>query len=163
MQSSAVISPCGKYRYRLERRWGDGPALGFLLLNPSTADAVDDDPTLTFCIGIAKALGFSALVIGNPFAWRNVERETLLQTDDPVGPDNELFLKKLAADCPTVIAGWGPWPESKVWLRNHVRASRLFFPELKALALTNSGAPRHPLYFPFKKGVELVDYYRREG
>lgn len=158
MIASAVISPCHRYRYRLERRWGDGPAVGFLLINPSTATAEAVDPTAdVFCVGIAKALGFNALVIGNPFAWRSVDREVLLQVEDPVGPDNGHFLDQLARDCPTVIAGWGPWPMKKLGLRGHVWAARKRFPALKALAICNDGSPRHPLYFPFKRGVQLLD------
>jgi hypothetical protein len=43
---SAVLSVDGLYRYRLSRAWGRGPSLAFIMLNPSTADAGIDDPTI---------------------------------------------------------------------------------------------------------------------
>src|SRR5689334_20041621 len=67
---SAVLSPCGLYRYRLTRRWGDGPALLFVMLNPSTADATEDDPTIRRCTGFAKREGMPAIEVVNLFAWR---------------------------------------------------------------------------------------------
>ena len=67
---SAIISPCGRYRYRLDRRWGDGRTMGFIMLNPSTADAENDDPTIRRCIGFAKREGCDAIAVVNLYALR---------------------------------------------------------------------------------------------
>src|SRR5437868_12651695 len=67
---SAVISPCGKFRYRLTRQWGEGAALPFVMLNPSTADAEQDDPTIRKCVGFAKRMGYDGIEVVNLYAYR---------------------------------------------------------------------------------------------
>ena len=67
---SAIISACKTYRYRLERRFGDGPTLMFVMVNPSTADAEQDDPTIRKCIGFAERASYGRIIVGNKFAFR---------------------------------------------------------------------------------------------
>lgn len=142
---TAVISDCGRYRYVLGRRWTAGPTVAFICLNPSTADARTDDPTIRRIRGFAKAWGYSALVVANLYAWRATDPAELKRADDPVGPDNDSHLVRVAADCELVVAAWGVHarPERVAAVRALPGMDRLH-----VLGLTKGGAPRHPLYLP---------------
>lgn len=148
MQREAVISPCGRYRYCLTREWDAsasrrGAAL-FVMLNPSTADASHDDPTIRRCIAYAKAWGFGRLSVGNLFALRATDPHVMLASKDPVGPDNDAALLSMAAESPLVIAAWGA-------MGGHEGRDRVvgaLLPSLHALRLTRDGQPCHPLYLP---------------
>ena len=70
MDMKAQLSDCQKYRYALWRRWGEGSQVVFVMLNPATADAAKDDPTIRRCIGFARAWEFGSLAVGNLFAFR---------------------------------------------------------------------------------------------
>ena len=106
MKSDAVISDCGKYRYRLTRKWGYGRPCGFIMLNPSTADALHDDPTIRRCVGFAKAWGCGALIVVNLFAVRATSPREMMRADDPVGPENKEHVQRAA----TYVAGLRPRP-----------------------------------------------------
>ena len=104
----ATISACGKYRYRLERELGQiGPTVMFLMVNPSTADATQDDPTIRKCKGFASKLGGGTLLVGNLFAYRATDVTELRKTRDPVGPDNDKHLREMLYSADIVIAAWG--------------------------------------------------------
>jgi hypothetical protein len=81
----ATLSDCGRYRYRLWRRWADGPTVLFVMLNPSTADADVDDPTIRRCIGFARSWGAGALEVVNLYAWRATQPAELKAAVGPVG------------------------------------------------------------------------------
>jgi hypothetical protein len=68
MRRTAIISECGRYRYRLTREWGDGPLLTFAMLNPSTANAEIDDPTIRRCMSFGRREGASGISVFNLFA-----------------------------------------------------------------------------------------------
>ena len=143
MERSAVLSPCRRYRYALARRWGEGEAVLWVMLNPSTADAERDDPTLRRVIGYSRAWGFSALTVVNLYAYRATDPRYLFAAPDPVGPDNDTHLTRAAGEHARTVAAWGA----------HARPERiaavLALPGIRtltALALTASGQPRHPLY-----------------
>lgn len=148
---AAVISACEQYRYALTREWDRRtPPLTFLMLNPSTADATKDDPTIGRCIGFAKDRGYGALRVLNLFAFRATNPEDMIAAPDPVGPENdnhirEAFKSAAEAGAP-VIAAWGA---------NGVHAGRdatvrALATEcgvtLMCLGTTKDGHPRHPLY-----------------
>jgi hypothetical protein len=143
--SSAVLSKCGLYRYRLDRRWGDGPTCGFIMLNPSTADAELDDPTIRRCIGFAKREGCAGLMVGNLFAFRATNPEDMADADDPEGPENRHFLSNMAerVDGP-LIAAWGAHWMAADWPSRWTRQT--FGERLMCLGKTKGGEPRHPLY-----------------
>lgn len=145
MQRSATLSPCGIYRYDLQRRWGEGPAVVFIGLNPSTADATVDDNTIRRMVGYATSWGRSAITVVNLFALRS-KAPTLLRTHpDPVGPENDAVLRAAAADgSALVVAGWGNHGGFIDRARHVVR----IFPRLHVLKLTGAGQPAHPLYLP---------------
>lgn len=151
-RSSAVISNCGRYRYRLDRRWGDGATCGFIMLNPSTADAFVDDATIRRCIGFAQREGLSGLRVVNLFGFRASKPSALVAAEDPVGPGNELSIDlalQFAAHCGTpVVAAWGAWrhPAFDAKIPNVRLMANMYRMPLHCLGTTQAGHPRHPLY-----------------
>lgn len=150
MERGARISDCGRYRYALLRRWGDGQFVTFVMLNPSTADAEVDDPTIRRCIGFAKAWGYDALHVLNLYALRATDPRELLRADDPVGPENDRYLADHGGVSVTqsapIIAAWGT--NARPDRVTAVLALPCFSWNLWALGVTKSGAPKHPLYLP---------------
>ena len=144
---AAEFSPCRTWRYILRRRWAAGPSIGFILLNPSTADEIQNDPTIRRCIGYAKAWGFGGLVLGNLFGYRATKPEVMRAVVDPVGPGNNEALRVICGEADgRIICGWGAHGSfmdrgKHVLTLLHGAGAR---PE--ALALTADGEPRHPLY-----------------
>lgn len=149
----AVLSADGVYRYLLTRRWGppDGPSMVMVMLNPSTADASVDDPTVTRCIGFAGREGAAGLSVVNLYAYRATDPDVLPTVPDPVGPDNDAHLRAVlheAADTAApVIAAWGVRgaPER---VQEVVALAAETGVQFQALSVTRSGAPGHPLYLP---------------
>ncbi|WP_037576733.1 DUF1643 domain-containing protein [Phaeacidiphilus oryzae] len=149
LSRAAVISPCGRYRYELRRCWAGGPNATWIMLNPSTADAERDDPTIRRVCGFSRALGCGAATVLNLYAWRATRPAELWQTDDPVGPDNDAHLAHAAEESARtggpLIAAWG------AGARPNRIGQVLDLPgmhRLTALATTRAGQPRHPLYLP---------------
>jgi len=143
----AIFSPCGRYRYTLYRQWREGTGrCVFVLLNPSTADEQQDDPTIRRCIGYARRWGFAELVVVNLFAWRSTDPTVLAILDDPVGPDNDKWIDDSIRMADRVVVGWG----NRGKLRGRGRAvldrlqATLKFPV--CFRLTDEGQPVHPLY-----------------
>ncbi len=146
----AEISPCGLYRYRLTRRWGDGPPVAWIMLNPSTADHAVDDPTVRRCMSFAHRWGYRAIDVVNLFAYRTPHPEALrAHTGDRVGPLNEKHLRRAIAGAPIRIAAWGNHGDLEGRATKVYALARTTFvagPQpLSALAVTRTGAPRHPM------------------
>lgn len=149
--NSAWLSGCQRYRYRLGRNWADGwgkPAV-FVMLNPSTADAFVDDPTIVRCRNFAKAWGCDRLIVVNLYALRSTDPRGLWKAEDPVGPENDAHLEDAAYtaaeyDGP-LVAAWGAnaKPDRVAQVLALPGMERLM-----ALGTTKAGAPRHPLYLP---------------
>ena len=121
----AVLSDDGRYRYTHGRRRAPGPLMGFVMLNPSTADAYADDPTIRRCVGFARREGLAGIEVVNLFAYRTPKPAALTAAGrggvDIVGPDNDTEIRRLAADrfgVPLVVAAWGQGgPGSQHWSR----------------------------------------------
>src|ERR1700722_11579781 len=100
MAGEAVISEDGLYRYVLSRRWADGPVLPWIMLNPSTADASRNDPTLTRVIRQTirrrlRGIPYGGACVLNLYALRSPDPSVLRDAQwrgdpDPVGPDNDM-------------------------------------------------------------------------
>lgn len=148
---AAEFSMCGKYRYLL-RRCFDGDVLSepkrpvlFVMLNPSTADALADDPTIRRCITYARKWGYSDLLVANLFALRATNPKELLTDDDPIGPDNDYVLEAAPRDVIT-IAAWGSHRAARA---RALHVETLLRRPLLCLKQTRPGAPPwHPLYLP---------------
>ena len=143
LRGTATLSADRAYRYLLTRRWGDGPAMTWIMLNPSTADASDDDPTIRRCIGFARREGCAAIQVVNLFALRAADPRELRASPDPVGPGNDGFLlARPAAAC--IVAAWGA--SGNFLGRSRKVRVMLGGTALLCLGLTSAGEPRHPLY-----------------
>ena len=151
---SAVISTDDKYRYFLSRSWigGEG-TVAFIGLNPSTADANIDDPTIRRCIAFAKTWGYSSLWMLNLFAYRSTKPEVLRNTVDPIGPENDRWLQDAISKADVVVAAWGNHDQlngrADQFIKKHDKP-------IKALKITNSGAPGHPLYI--SSSTKLISF-----
>lgn len=148
----AEFSPCRVWRYVLEIRWDERPALVFFMLNPSTADEVKNDPTVERCERRARREGYGAVIILNLFAYRATEPADMKATDDPIGPDNDEWilktLRRVKRDGGALICAWGTHGGFK---GRDTDALGLIFGSgirAKALRLTKHGYPSHPLYLP---------------
>lgn len=148
--SSAVISACGGYRYRLDRCWdASGSRVCWVMLNPSTADASDDDPTLRRCIGFSRAWGHGSLTVVNLYAWRATNpRELVHAGHAAVGPEADQYIREALHGASAVVFGWGGStpPDAGMRIAEVVRMACDAGLQPVALGVTNSGAPRHPLY-----------------
>lgn len=146
--SEARFSPDRVYRYRLERRIAQPPtgSLCFILLNPSTADETQNDPTIRRCMGYAAAWGYSRLIVVNLFAYRSTDPRQLRRVGDPYGPDNARQIISAAQAADHVVAGWGAHGAYQNAGRNTIMRLRYKGVPVHALGLTKAGEPVHPLY-----------------
>ena len=146
------------YRYLLTREWDDhSPPMVFVMLNPSTADATQDDATITRCRLRAQRTGHGHLYVVNLFALRATDPHKLTKHPDPVGPVNDYWITDTCTHTgATVVAAWG----SHVMAVERGAAVLRMLGErgvrLHCLGLTNSGAPRHPLYI--RSGQPLLPF-----
>jgi hypothetical protein len=149
MTGDAVISDNGTYRYALSRHWSPGPAMPWLCLNPSKADASINDPSVLRMCGFARRDGYGGIILLNAYALRATDPVELSLHPDPVGPDNDMWIAGVAAGirdgavrAPFVVA-WGANPMAAA------RVPRVM--ELLAgipvvcLGTTRDGSPKHPL------------------
>jgi len=144
MKTRAELSSCQSYRYALWREWSEKPLVLFVMLNPSTADDMQDDPTIRRCIAFAKQWGHGGLIVANLFAWRSPYPAHLRNAGDPIGPDNDAWLEKLANQSSSVIGAWG---NHGSYMQRGQKVAALF-PHMQCLGITKQGQPRHPLYVP---------------
>jgi len=164
----------GDYRYLLWRSFDSllpGKTIAWVMLNPSTADETNPDPTLTRCVNYAKAWGYGRLEVVNLFALRDKDPTQLLYREDPVGPDNDAYLRRAVARAPTVVCAWGAPQNTKVGRMATRRADELwesvlqYHPNTVCLGTCGLSAgyrnvpePRHPLYL--RKNLTPEPYRR---
>lgn len=153
MQKQATISDCGMFRYQLSRRWGQGRPMLFVMLNPSTADASVDDPTIRKCIGFAQRNGCEAIEVVNLFAYRATDPRDLARAGYPIGPLNDDHIAAAAASTKCaggiVVCAWGAHARG-LYRANDVsiRLAKICC-EPHALKLLSDGTPAHPLMLPY--------------
>lgn len=143
----AQFSPCKKYRYLLGRVIGTGTGVvTFIMLNPSTADAFKDDPTIRRCKGYARSWGYRILQVVNLFAWRTTNPKELYNCDDPIGADNDECIIKTCKGSDMVVAAWGA---HGTFLNRDSRVLEMLLDvhvDVHKLKTTKMGHPAHPLY-----------------
>lgn len=153
---ATIFSPCRTWRYTLERAWappegyrGAREVAAFIGLNPSTANEVKNDPTVTRCINYARRWGFHGMFMLNIFALRSTDPRALYRHPDPIGPETNHYLTEVVQrpEVSLVVAAWGNHGAllSRGWnVINLVRNSGVNLYRLGEL--TKQGQPRHPLY-----------------
>jgi len=157
-RSGAVIE--GEYRYLLERTWDeDRPPVAFIMLNPSTADAHTDDPTIRRCVGFARRWGAGGIRVTNLFAYRATDPSVLKTAPDPAGEhcnDHIIIASSLAL---RVVVAWGRHGayrqrgEEVLDLLSREAGYDCF-----CLGVNADGSPKHPLYVPNDAPLQM---YRR--
>lgn len=156
--SSAVISDCGCYRYRLERRLAErGLVYAFIGVNPSTADAALDDATVRKWKGFVSRWGGSRFIVGNVFAYRATDVRELAKAADPIGPQNALHLVEISAEADVLVPCWGDRGKVPQIIRKHIDECLDLLRDtgkpIKAFGLSKGGDPLHPLMLGY--GTEL--------
>lgn len=158
-ESVAVYSDCESYRYTLTRTWEpSGTRALFVMLNPSTATEIQNDPTVERCERRARTLGFGAFRVTNIFAWRDTDPKKMRAAKDPVGPENDVAIRDSALNWvrpgDSIVCAWGTHgahlgrgPEVERLLRDTGRP-------LQTLGLTKDGHPKHPLYIAYARQPE---------
>jgi hypothetical protein len=147
---TAILSPCLRYRYRLERQVRlFGQTAAVIMVNPSTADATANDPTIRRLIGFAERLVWSRIIVGNVFAYRAADVGALNGADDPFGPENAGHLRSILADAQIALFAWGTLTKLPPSLRGAWRlpwdiAAASEIP-VHCLGTAKDGHPRHPL------------------
>jgi hypothetical protein len=137
---NAIISADGKYRYQLSRIWDEEkPNILFIMLNPSTADADVDDPTIRRVMNFSKSWGYGGVFVGNLYAFRSTDPKALRHTDDPVGEDNIEHIKDLIGVTERVVYAWGNNQKEPEWLSSLVDTPY-------CIDISKKGVPKHPLY-----------------
>lgn len=147
--SGALFSSCRTWRYRLWRRVGGPGSRGtclWVMMNPSTADEITNDPTIARTLDYSRRWGFLRSEVCNAFAFRSTNPKGLERTPDPVGPDNERHVRQAAAEADLIVVAWGvagllhgQGKRVERWLRDYT---------LHCLGTTKAGFPKHPLYLP---------------
>ena len=149
VERDALFDDTQKYRYALKRVFSDGSGVCvFIMLNPSTADALKDDPTVRRCIGFTHRWGYKVLHVVNIFALRSTDPKVLYSSDDPVGSQNDRIILELCGAADRIVAAWGTHGRHKARGRKVLRMLGEHYPvkEIMSLGITQEGFPKHPLY-----------------
>lgn len=161
IRGGAIFSPCDTYRYVLWRNWSVGPMCCFIMLNPSTADATNDDPTVRRCIGFARRWGYGGVEVVNIFALRSTDPRALRRHVDPVGPDNDQAIRLAARRADRVVCAWGN--HGRLHNRGPAVLAGLVLMGIRPLCfkLTKStpgkpGQPEHPLYQKWEHEMQIL-------
>lgn len=153
IERAAVISPCGQYRYSLWRKWAESDRMPvmWVMLNPSTADADIDDPTIKRCMEFSRRWGYGAMWVGNLYAYRSTDPAGLwaFPASDRIGPWNAHYLYKMATHSAKVICAWGANEQSYPAIRQLGCPGGYWH-----LGLTASRQPKHPL----ARGKHFIPY-----
>jgi hypothetical protein len=151
IRKSAIISSCSRYRYELRREWDQNlPPLVFGMLNPSTADAQVDDPTIIRNVRRAQANGCGSLIVWNLGAGRATNPSNWMAMDDPIGPENDLYIRANLTECRArhgiAVIGWGALGSFLGRDKVVLQTAEKIGVDLYCLGITKRGQPKHPLY-----------------
>ena len=147
--SGALFSTCRRWRYLLWRQWDKTlPVANFLMLNPSTADEVQLDPSCTRARVYAERWGYGSLIVTNLFGWRATDPQDMKAAREPVGRGNDRAILQAAREAAIVVCAWGNHGahlERSGKVLTQLKKARI---PLHALRINGAGEPAHPLYLP---------------
>ena len=150
-ESEAVYSRCERYRYSLTRIWNArGRKILFVMLNPSTATEIVNDPSVERCERRARAMGFGQFRVCNIFAWRSTDPSALARVGDPVGEHNDQAIIESSEWPDMIVCAWGNHGRLLDRGRTAERMLRRAGRELHHFGITKAGHPRHPLYVGYR-------------
>ena len=156
--SGATFDRTCRYRYNLWRSWDKKlPAMAFLMLNPSKADAVSNDQTISTCLAIARRLGYGGVEVVNLFAYCATQPTELMAARHPVGKANDEYIVDAIASADTVLLAWGNHGALKSRSDQVLQLIDVGSNKLFCLGKTKKGHPRHPLYLP--SSTPLVPFF----
>lgn len=152
-EKSADFDATGLYRYGLVRRWAPGPIVLWIMINPSTANAVKLDPTLLRCLGFTMRWepsldagwpAYGAFEVANLYAFRSSNPDDLWKQHDPIGPENDAKILAAVKRATLVICGWGndAQPDRERQIAQMLADNGV---QPYCLALCKNGSPSHPL------------------
>lgn len=148
--STAIYSDCERYRYALTREWdAQGKRVLFVMLNPSTATEVQNDPTVERCERRARTLGYGGFRVTNIFAWRDTDPKLMRAAADPIGPENDKAIHEGCLWADDVIAAWGTHGAHLARGADVEAILRASGKPLYHLGLSKAGHPKHPLYIAY--------------
>jgi hypothetical protein len=154
--ATATFNEARTHRFLLTRTWDeDGPVMAWVMLNPSKAGALINDPTVSRCISRARQ-AHGGIVIGNLFALQATDPAELRKHPDPVGAGNDEFIAEACSGAETVVAAWGAHGTFLGRDREVTRMLAEAGVRLQCLGVTSGGQPRHPLYI--RADAPLVPY-----
>lgn len=146
-EAGASFSRCRRWRTVLWRRWNRGlPVANFLMLNPSTADEVQLDPSCTRARVYAERWGFGGLIVTNLFAWRATDPDEMKSASDPVGRGNDAAIVAAAREAGLLVCAWGNHGAHRERSARVVSLLRQAGIDLHVLKMNGGGEPAHPLY-----------------
>lgn len=152
-QTSAVLSECGLYRYELRRVWDPKRHLvAFCGLNPSTADATQDDPTIRRERLFAKLWGYGGFIKVNAYALRSTDPNGLRKVSDPLGPDNNQWIERASKDAETFVVCWGA--HCSLIRQKEIGRMLAWRPGVYSFGVTKHGRPKHPLFLRVDSRLE---------
>lgn len=153
VDAGAVFSDCKKYRYVLWRTWDESkPSIMFIGLNPSTANAKEEDATVRKVIGFAERYGYGKVYMMNCFPFVSTDPKLLKDTAN-IGLNDE-WLHQISLRCNEIVFAWGNFKIVRDMRRD--QAVSQLFPKAKALVINKNGSPKHPLYVPYS--AKLVEF-----
>lgn len=163
-ERSAELSPDGIYRYTLTREWEDGRCVAWLMFNPSTADAEQDDPTIRKCVGFSKRWGYGRLVVVNLFAIRSADPKAVRRygkVEHAIGPLNGYWMAEALSESREVICAWGcaqhhPAINHRISQVMETLKTYANLP-LNCLGYRGDGHPRHPLMLAYTTPRETYE------
>ncbi len=162
INKGATISKCGKYRWHLWRNLHDKEYFRrktclFIMLNPSTANADEDDPTIRRCMGFANHWGYDRLEVVNLFSWRETDSKKLIEPSfDCWGEKHWEYFDESIRNAGLIICAWGSHPWAKDVARYAIMRIKKAGKKPMCLKINNNGAPGHPLYL--KKDLPPIVY-----